>query len=74
MHLSLFLSLAGGEFRPITVAEKAELLPKRDAIELNQAQVDTLLGYKVESDFITDALTRLGCTVTVKAEGEWYII
>ncbi|WP_163121269.1 phenylalanine--tRNA ligase subunit beta [Acinetobacter portensis] len=70
----LIADLAGGEFGPITVAEKTELLPKRDAIELNQAQVDQLLGYKVESDFITDALTRLGCNVTVKAEGEWTVV
>lgn len=70
----LIAELAGGEFGPITVAEKPELLPKREAIELNQAQVDQLLGYKVESDFITDALTRLGCEVTVKAEGEWTVV
>ncbi len=70
----LIAELAGGEFGPITVAEKTEYLPKRDAIELNQAQVDQLLGYKVESDFITDALTRLGCVVTVKAEGEWRVV
>ena len=70
----LIAELAGGEFGPITVAEKPELLPKREAIELNQAQVDQLLGYKVESDFITDALTRLGCNVTVKAEGEWTVV
>ena len=70
----LISELAGGEFGPITVAENAELLPKREAIELNQAQVDQLLGYKVESDFITDALTRLGCHVTVKAEGEWTVV
>ncbi len=70
----LIAELAGGEFGPITVAEKTESLPKRDAIELNQAQVDQLLGYKVESDFITDALTRLGCAVTVKAEGEWIVV
>ncbi|ANF82463.1 phenylalanine--tRNA ligase subunit beta [Acinetobacter sp. NCu2D-2] len=70
----LIAELAGGEFGPITVAEKPELLPKREAIELNQAQVDQLLGYKVESDFITDALTRLGCAVTVKAEGEWTVV
>src|SRR5690606_12694428 len=57
----LIAELAGGEFGPIIVAEKAELLPTRDAIELNQAQVDQLLGYRVESDFITDALQRLGC-------------
>jgi phenylalanyl-tRNA synthetase beta chain len=70
----LIAELAGGEFGPITVAEKTELLPQREAIELNQAQVDQLLGYKVESDFITDALTRLGCDVTVKADGEWIVI
>ena len=70
----LIAELAGGDFGPITVAEKQELLPKRDAIELNQAQVDQLLGYKVKSDFITDALTRLGCNVTVKAEGEWTVV
>jgi phenylalanyl-tRNA synthetase beta chain len=70
----LIADLAGGEFGPITVAEKVELLPKREAIELNQAQVDQLLGYKVESDFITDALTRLGCKVAVKAEGEWTVV
>ncbi|WP_180130706.1 MULTISPECIES: phenylalanine--tRNA ligase subunit beta [unclassified Acinetobacter] len=70
----LIADLAGGEFGPITVAEKVELLPNREAIELNQAQVDQLLGYKVESAFITDALTRLGCNVTVKAEGEWTVV
>ena len=70
----LIQELAGGEFGPITVAEQAELLPIREAIELNQAQVDQLLGYQVESDFITDALTRLGCTVTVKAMGEWTVV
>ncbi|WP_180014354.1 phenylalanine--tRNA ligase subunit beta [Acinetobacter sp. YH16031] len=70
----LIAELAGGEFGPIIVAEKPELLPKREAIELEQAQVDQLLGYTVESDFITDALTRLGCEVTVKAEGQWSVV
>src|SRR5690606_21863956 len=70
----LIAELAGGEFGPITVAENAALLPTRDEIELNQAQVDQLLGYSVDSAFITDALTRLGCEVTVKAEGEWSVV
>lgn len=70
----LIAELAGGEFGPITVAENAALLPTRDAIELNQAQVDQLLGYSVDSAFITDALTRLGCEVTIKAEGEWSVV
>ncbi|MDH2568402.1 phenylalanine--tRNA ligase subunit beta [Acinetobacter baumannii] len=70
----LIQELAGGEFGPITVAEKADLLPKREAIELKQAQVDQLLGYKVAAEFITDALTRLGCEVTVQANGEWSVV
>ncbi|RSN96893.1 phenylalanine--tRNA ligase subunit beta [Acinetobacter pittii] len=70
----LIQELAGGEFGPITVAEKTEILPKREAIELKQAQVDQLLGYQVTADFIADALNRLGCEVTVKAEGEWSVV
>lgn len=70
----LIKELAGGELGPITVAEKTDLLPKREAIELKQAQVDQLLGYQVAAEFITDALTRLGCKVTVKAEGEWSVV
>lgn len=70
----LIQELAGGEFGPITVAEKTEILPKREAIELKQAQVNQLLGYQVTADFIADALTRLGCEVTVKAEGEWSVV
>ncbi|MFW2722604.1 phenylalanine--tRNA ligase subunit beta, partial [Acinetobacter baumannii] len=70
----LIQELAGGEFGPITVAEKSDLLPKREAIELKQAQVDQLLGYQVAAEFITDALTRLGCEVTVKADGEWSVV
>lgn len=70
----LIQELAGGEFGPITVAEKIDLLPKREAIELKQTQVDQLLGYQVAGEFIADALTRLGCKVTVKAEGEWSVV
>ena len=70
----LIQELAGGEFGPITVAEKTEILPKCEAIELKQAQVDQLLGYQLTADFIADALTRLGCEVTVKAEGEWNVV
>ncbi|KJH55210.1 phenylalanine--tRNA ligase subunit beta [Acinetobacter calcoaceticus] len=70
----LIQELAGGEFGPITVAEKTDLIPKREAIELKQAQVDQLLGYQVAGEFIADALTRLGCKVTVKAEGEWSVV
>ena len=70
----LIQQYAGGEFGPMSVAEKTELLPQRNAIELNQAQVDALLGYQVSGEFISDALTRLGCSVTVKAQGQWLVV
>ncbi|TXJ05418.1 MAG: phenylalanine--tRNA ligase subunit beta [Acinetobacter sp.] len=69
----LIQSFAGGEFGPITVVEQAVLLPKREAIALQQIQVDQLLGYAVSGDFIADALTRLGCVVETKAQGEWLV-
>ncbi|MEB3767460.1 phenylalanine--tRNA ligase subunit beta [Acinetobacter sp. MD2] len=70
----LIQDLAGGEFGPVSVAEQTAELPTRDAIALTQAQVDALLGYAVEGNFIADALTRLGCDVSIKAEGEWLVI
>ena len=33
-----------------------------------------MLGYQLTADFIADALNRLGCEVTVKAEGEWSVV
>ncbi|MCO8041335.1 phenylalanine--tRNA ligase subunit beta [Acinetobacter bohemicus] len=70
----LIAELAGGEFGPIVVAENPAALPTREAIELEQAQVDQLLGYSIEPGFIRDALMRLGCEVTVKAEGQWSVV
>ncbi|MEB3753655.1 phenylalanine--tRNA ligase subunit beta [Acinetobacter sp. MD2(2019)] len=70
----LIQDLAGGEFGPISVAEQAAELPTRQEIALTQAQVDALLGYRVDAEFIADALTRLGCIVTVKAAGEWLVV
>ncbi|MBU3848673.1 MAG: phenylalanine--tRNA ligase subunit beta [Candidatus Acinetobacter avistercoris] len=70
----LIQELAGGSFGQITIAENKALLPTRQAIELNQAQVDQLLGYHVDSTFIVDALTRLDCKVTEKTDGQWSVV
>lgn len=51
------------QFGEITKAEKLEFLPKRDAISLTQAQVDKLLGFQIEADFIEDVLQRLECQI-----------
>lgn len=70
----LIQALAGGEFGPITTVECTERLPKREAIELKQEQVDRLLGYTIDAAFIEDALTRLGCQVTTLATGHWSVV
>ncbi|WP_269914939.1 phenylalanine--tRNA ligase subunit beta [Acinetobacter sp. HY1485] len=70
---ALIQEIAGGEFGEITVVEKTELLPKREAITLKQTQVNELLGYEVAGDFITDALKRLGCEVTV-LDAQWHVV
>ena len=70
----LIAELAGGEFGPIIVPARPALFPTREAIELVHAQGAQLLGQTVRSDFITDALTRLGCSVTVKAKGQWSVV
>ncbi|EPF70610.1 phenylalanine--tRNA ligase subunit beta [Acinetobacter rudis] len=70
----LISQLAGGEFGPITCVENKALLPKREAITLQQAQVDALLGYHVDGQFIADALVRLGCELTTLSEGHWSVV
>lgn len=68
----LIQQIAGGEFGPITVTEQANLLPTRTEICLKHPQVKALLGYDIAADFITDALTRLGCIVMF-ADAEWTV-
>ena len=70
----LIQELAGGEFGPITTAENLEQLPKRELIGLNQTQVDALLGYHIDEEFIDAALVRLGCQVERLAAGIWSVL
>ena len=69
----LIQDYAGGEFGPITVVEQTDLLPNRSPIQLQQTQVDALLGYHIASAFVVDALTRLGCDVQEIAAGQWQV-
>lgn len=66
----LIQQLAGGEFGEVTTVESVDLLPKRTAIQLSQAQVDKLLGFHVEASFIQDVLTRLECDVVAQGDAE----
>ncbi|MCF9046302.1 phenylalanine--tRNA ligase subunit beta [Acinetobacter nectaris] len=71
---ALIAEIAGGDFGPIISAEQSDVLPQRNAIELHQSQVERLLGYEIESRFITDALIRLGCRVTEIAQNAWSVV
>lgn len=66
----LIQQLAGGEFGEVTTVENVDLLPKRTAIQLSQAQVDKLLGFHVEASFIQDVLTRLECEVVAQGDAD----
>ncbi|MFC3902512.1 phenylalanyl-tRNA synthetase beta subunit [Acinetobacter marinus] len=72
----LIQQLTGGEFGEVTTVENVALLPKREPIQLSQAQVDKLLGFHVEASFIQDVLTRLECDVVAQGDAdnqEWSV-
>lgn len=52
--------------------EQAELLPIRQTIPLTQAQVDKLLGFRIDPEFIEDVLIRLECKVEKDTTG-WLV-
>ena len=71
---ALIQQLAGGEFGPIQVSENVDALPQRHWVELQQSQVDQLLGYTVDASKIEDVLTRLGCQLKKTADTAWTIL
>lgn len=70
----LIQQLAGGEFAPVVEIAQTHLYPQRQAITLTQAQIDKLLGFKIDSQFVHDVLTRLACQVEIINEQEWKVV
>ena len=66
---ALLLEICGGEAGPVVDITSAAHLPQAATITLRRSKLDSLIGYHVEYDVVTDILTRLGCQVSKTAEG-----
>ncbi|MGL5800352.1 MAG: phenylalanine--tRNA ligase subunit beta, partial [Plesiomonas sp.] len=66
---ALLLEICGGEAGPVIDVTSASNLPQAATITLRRHKLDSLIGYVIEDDVVTDILTRLGCQVSKIAEG-----
>lgn len=66
---ALLLEICGGEAGPVVDVTSAAHLPQAATITLRRSKLDSLIGYHVEDDVVTDILTRLGCQVSKTVEG-----
>ncbi|WP_354624552.1 phenylalanine--tRNA ligase subunit beta [Psychromonas sp. MME2] len=65
----LLVEICGGVVGPISEAVSVENLPKQSEIYLRRSKLDSLIGIAIDGERVTEILTRLGCDVTVSAEG-----
>ncbi|WP_392562782.1 phenylalanine--tRNA ligase subunit beta [Orbus sturtevantii] len=60
---ALLLSICGGFAGPIIDVTQPSEMPKQAMILLRREKIDSLIGYHIDSQRITDILVRLGCEV-----------
>ena len=68
----LIVEICGGEVGAISEIDHAEALRNRAAIQLRSQRVTRMLGIEIDTDLITDMLTRLGCVVAINTQG-WLV-
>ncbi|MCO6557258.1 MAG: phenylalanine--tRNA ligase subunit beta [Gilliamella sp.] len=59
----LVIEICGGEAGPIIDVTNQNDLPTQATIELHRNKIDRIIGYKIETQKISDILNRLGCEV-----------
>ncbi|WP_448211534.1 phenylalanine--tRNA ligase subunit beta [Colwellia sp. MEBiC06753] len=59
----LLVDIVGGEVGPIVEAVSDEHLPQPREVELRRAKLDQRIGISIETDKVTEILTRLGFSV-----------
>lgn len=64
----LILDICGGEVGPIVDKTSLTELPKSANIQLRRNKIDSIIGYTIDTQKITDILERLGCKVNYKDE------
>lgn len=57
---ALLLDICGGEAGEICEVFSEQHLPKAHQVQLRRSKLDTLLGHHIETETVTDILTRLG--------------
>jgi phenylalanyl-tRNA synthetase beta chain len=68
----LIVDICGGEVGPITEVTNEKELPVQAIIQLHRNKIDRIIGYKIETQKITDILVRLGCEVSYN-ENIWVV-
>lgn len=69
---ALLLEICGGEAGEIVEAVNSEFLPKSHRLQLRRSKLDSLLGHHIETETVTDILTRLGLE-TSYADEVWTV-
>ncbi|MDF7669803.1 phenylalanine--tRNA ligase subunit beta [Orbaceae bacterium ESL0721] len=68
----LLLAICGGEAGPVVAITSQNDMPKKPVILLRRKKIDRIIGCVIETQKITDILTRLGCKVEIDAES-WLV-
>ncbi|WP_294828019.1 phenylalanine--tRNA ligase subunit beta [uncultured Gilliamella sp.] len=64
----LIIDICGGEVGPIIEKISPTELPKPANLQLRRNKIDSIIGYAIDTQKITDILKRLGCKVNYKDE------
>ncbi|TKB45854.1 phenylalanine--tRNA ligase subunit beta [Thalassotalea mangrovi] len=69
---ALLLEIVGGQAGPVVEAKSEQHLPKPAKVTLRRAKLDSRIGIHIETDKVTEILTRLGFTVDYANE-QWAV-
>ncbi|AGH80816.1 phenylalanyl-tRNA synthetase subunit beta [Psychromonas sp. CNPT3] len=69
----LLVDICGGEVGPIKEALSSEDLPVQSKITLRRSKLDSLIGHVIDTERVTDILSRLGCDVHYKDDA-WNVV
>ncbi len=69
----LVLEICGGEAGPVIEAVDENALPQVNEVTLRQSRLNRVLGIEIDSDKVTQLLSRLGLATTF-SDGSWHTI
>ncbi|WP_394173256.1 phenylalanine--tRNA ligase subunit beta [Thalassotalea litorea] len=69
---ALLLEIVGGQAGPIVEAKSEAHLPKANQVTLRRSKLDSRIGIHIETEQVTEILTRLGFTVAFK-DDQWSV-